>query len=175
MTQPTSAPDAPTQPDPEWSADPAELTAGDPPPDDDAGIPLALLRRYSELRGLEKISKAEAEAYKQEADVIQSQLVDHFAEAGMQNINIDGKTLYLHRDVFAAREDGIEETDVHAALRAAGAESLIAEKVNHQSLSAYIRELTDDDGPGLPEPLVGVLRAAERFSVRIRAAAKKKG
>lgn len=144
----------------------------EPPPDPGSpGINPALLRRYQHLRDLQKSSEAEAEAFKQEANLIEAELVEAFGEAGMQNVNIDGRTIYLHRSTFAQRAAGVDVEDVKAALRAAGADDLISETVNHQTLSAYVRELLDDDGPGLPPALDGVLELGERYSIRVRAAA----
>lgn len=141
------------------------------PPEDTPGIDPAKLRRYQHLRDLQKSSEAEAEAYKQEANLIEAELIEAFGEAGMQNVNIDGRTIYLHRSTYAQRATGIDVEDVKAALRAAGADDLISETVNHQTLSAYVRELLDDDGPGLPPALDGVLELGERYSIRVRAAA----
>jgi hypothetical protein len=144
----------------------------EPPPDPGAaGIDPQKLRDYQRLRDLQKSSEAEAEAYKSAANAIEAELIEQFGEAGMQNINIDGRTIYLHRSTFAQRAAGVDAEDVKAALRAAGATDLITETVNHQTLSAYVRELLDDDGPGLPPALDGVLELGERYSIRVRAAA----
>lgn len=147
-------------------------TAPAPAVDDDVSDPsaldFALLRQYRELREAQNISEAEGKAYKEEADAIQERLIEMFADAGMQNINIDGKTIYLHRSVYAARCAGVTTEDVMAALLEADAGDLIKPTVNANTLSAWVRELTDDDdAPGLPEPVVGVLEPGERFSVRI--------
>lgn len=143
----------------------------DEPPPDDRGLDLALIRRYKDLREAQRISEAEGTAYKQEADALQDQLVDMFADAGLQNVSIDGKTVYLHRSVFARRLEGKTEEDVHAALIADGAGDLIQAKVNAQTLAAYVRELTeDDDAPGLPEHVREVIEPFEKFAIRINAA-----
>jgi hypothetical protein len=152
--------------------DEADTVAPDPAPD--PSLPIAKVRRYKELRGLQQQGEAEAKAFKEEADKLEAELIDAFAEAGVQNINVDGKTVYLHRSVYARRCEGVTADDVKAALRAAGAGELVTETVNANTLSAYVREFTeDDDAPGLPEPLVGVLEPGERFGVRIIAGGTK--
>lgn len=161
-----------TAPDPnDPFATPAEpVDAGDDDGDETV-LDFALLRRYRELREAQAIGEAEAKAYKDEANAIEAQLVEMFTDAGMQNISVDGKTIYLHRSTFAQRAEGVDSEDVKAALRAAGAGDLVTTTVNANTLNAYVRELLDgDDAPGLPEPLVDVLELGERFSVRINAA-----
>lgn len=158
-------------PDPVFDGQPDAASHSTVDDGDPTVLDFALLRRYRELREAQAIGEAEAKAYKDEANAIEQQLVEMFTDAGMQNINVDGKTIYLHRSTYAARGEGVEAEDVKAALRAAGAGDLVTETVNANTLSAYVRELLDgDDAPGLPEPLVGVLDLGERFSVRINAA-----
>lgn len=149
----------------------AALTDDDAPPPDDAGLPIDKVRRYRELTDAQAASEAEAKAIKQEADILEAELIEAFTEAGLQNISLDGKTVFLHRSTFAQRKEGITADDVKAALRAAGAADLIGETVNANTLSAYVREFVDDDDNlALPEPLVDVLDLGERFSIRINAA-----
>lgn len=148
----------------------------EPPPDPgtDSLLPIAKLRRYLELRGEQAIAEAEGKAIKDEANLLEGELVEAFSEAQMQNVNLDGKTVYLHRSTFAQRKAGVETEDLKAGLRAAGADDLITETVNAQTLSAYVRELTeDDDAPGLPEPLVDLLELGERYAIRIKASASR--
>lgn len=149
-----------------------------PPEDDVAGLPLDLLRRYSILRGSQKISEAEAAAFKDEATAIEAQLIEAFTEAGLQNINLDGKTIFLHRTTFAQRKNGATAEDVKAALRAAGAGDLVQETVNSQTLGAWVRELVDAEedgrGPGLPPEAAEVLELGEKYAVRIKASAARR-
>jgi hypothetical protein len=159
---------------PEQVAATAPDEADDPVAAPDPSLPIAKVRRYKELREAQAASDAEAKAIKEEADKLEAELVEAFGEAGVQNLNVDGKTVYLHRSVYARRCEGIGLEDVKAALRAAGAGDLVTETVNANTLSAYVRELTeDDDAPGLPEPLVGVLEPGERFGMRIIAGGTK--
>jgi hypothetical protein len=164
-TLPVDLPDAPLD-------QPADrVSSRDPVPgfDDAHELPpaefdLDVVRRYNELRAQEKIASTEAKAIKDEAD-----LLEMFSEAGLQNVNVDGKTVYLHRSTFAQRKEGVTAEDVKAGLRAAGAGELVTETVNANTLSAYVRELEEDGGPGLPPELVDILLLGERYAVRIRA------
>lgn len=139
-----------------------------------AGLPIAKVRRYKELKEAQAASEAEAKAIKDEANKLEAELIDDFAEAGVQNINVDGKTIYLHRSVFAQRCPGVDAEDVKAALIAAGAGDLITDTINANTLSAWVRELTeDDDAKGLPPEVVGILEPGERYAVRVIAGGTK--
>lgn len=177
-TAPTEAPPAvvPADDDPlavDWSREPDDADA----PPDNSGIPLDKVRRYRELKDAAAAAGAEADALKAEAAVLEAELVDAFGEAGMQSVNLDGKTVYLHRSTFAQRKPGVDAEMVKAALRASGAEELVTETVNANTLSAWVRELVeaaeDGRGNGLPEAAAEVLELGERFAVRIRASASK--
>lgn len=149
----------------------------EPPSDDDAppedagdGIPTAKVRRYQELRNAEAASKAEAAAIKQEADALEAVLVDAFGEAGMQSVNIDGQTVYLHRSTYASWND-VDPEHRQALLLEAGAGDLITPTVNANTLAAWLREMIGDEdnpGPGLPPELIDKLGLGERFAVRIK-------
>jgi hypothetical protein len=146
----------------------------EPPPDTDGQIDMNLVRRYKALKEQQAISEAEAKAMKDEAEIIEEQLIEQFSEAGVQNLNVDGKTVYLHRSIYAQRLPDKTAEDVIAALEAAGAGDLVKPTVNANTLSAYVRELTeDDDAPGLPPAVAEVLAPGERFSVRVIAGGTK--
>lgn len=144
------------------------------PADTPPALDIAKVRRYQALRSAQAASEAEAKAMKDEANALENELIDMFSDAGLQNLNVDGKTVYLHRSVFAQRLPGKTADDVKAALLEVAPE-LVTTTVNAQTLSAWVRELTeDDDAPGLPDPVLEVLEAGERFSVRVIAGGSKK-
>lgn len=142
---------------------------------DPSVIDVKKIRRYRELRDAEKAADAEKSAYKEEADRLEQELVDMFAEAGMQNLNVDGKTVYLHRSTYAQWAPGLDPSEKRRLLREAGAGDLVTETVAAATLAAYVRELCDvDDAPGLPEVLREHLELGERFAVRIIAGGTRK-
>jgi len=151
----------------EQDAEPAE-------PEPAIAFDIAKIRRYKQLREMQSRGEAETKAFKEEADKIEVDLIEMFAESGVQNFNVDGKTVYLNRTVFAQRLPGVTSEEVQQALIDSDAAELVKPSVNAQTLNAYVRELTeDDDAPGLPEPLKAVLEAGERYSVRIIAGGTK--
>ena len=148
------------------------LENGDP--EQAASLPIDKLRRYVELREQEKQHEAEASGVKDEADKLEAELIDAFTDAGVPNINVGGKTVSLRRDTYAQKAPGVTTPQLIEALRAAGDEEIASVTINSSRLSAYVRELLDDDNPkGLPEPLQPLLSLGERFSVRVTQGARK--
>lgn len=167
-------PDTEPQVDPFTGAHP--FPDDEPPPDTGAdGIPTAKVRRYQELRNAQAASEAEAEAIKAEANALEAELIEAFGEAGMQSVNIDGQTVYLHRSTYASWTD-VPPEDRKDLLRAAGAGDLVTETVNAMTLAAWVRDMLGDDdnpGPGLPTELADKLELGERYAVRLRASTSK--
>jgi len=97
-------------------------------------------------------------------------LQEQFASAGIQNINVDGRTVYISTKIWAKKEDGVTDADVVEALKQAGlGDSYVAEKFNHQSLSALIREWVNNDEP-FPEVFKGIIGYVENVQVTSRKA-----
>ena len=135
-------------------------------------LPMAKLMRYKELRATQGAIEAEAGAIKEEADILERELVEAFTDAATQRLTVDGKTIYLHRATFAQRAEGVTADQIREALLEC-APSLVTSTVNSNTLSAYVREFLDADEPReLPEPLRDLLELGERYSVRVTAAGK---
>ena len=106
-----------------------------------------------------------------------------FIENGIQNMRIEDRTPYLHRQVFASEEEDYTKKDVNEALREIGMEDII--NYNSTSLNSYIKEvfggfpeLFNEQGSliateeqlksCLPPPLARVLRIAEKIDIKVR-------
>jgi hypothetical protein len=154
--------------------DAERLTAGEAPEvvfsttESEAQLDIAKIRRYRELREAEAAADAEKGAIKEEADALETELVEAFSEAGLQNLSVDGKTVYLHRSTYALKQPGVTADDIKTALIESGNADLVTETVNAQTLNAFVRELLDsDDAKGLPPELASLLSLGERYGVRI--------
>lgn len=128
------------------------------------------IRTYQRLRAEEDRLTAEGKAMKEEADRLEQELVEMFSEAGLQNLNVDGKTVYLGRKTFAQWKSGMDPEEKRAALRAAGHDELISETINANTLAAFVRELVDEGGPGMPPELADLLELGESYRIGINAA-----
>jgi len=67
-------------------------------------------------------------------------LIAYYVENNVQSQNVDGRTVYLHRQVWASLKDAQEGV---AAFKAAGLGDMVKESVNGQTLSAWVREQLD--------------------------------
>lgn len=106
-----------------------------------------------------------------------------FLTDGIQSINIDGRTVYLHRDVYASPKDS-NRAAVVEALEASGLGQYVKRDYNAQSLTAYVREqlaaaeeyaaaeerVITEPAEALPPALAAVLNVSTVFSVSSRKA-----
>jgi len=76
-------------------------------------------------------------------------------------------TLYLRREIWPGREDGVESDTACAALVAAGLDEFAQPRMNTQGLRAYAREFEEQGSDLLTEhpTLQGVIRVNEVFKV----------
>lgn len=124
------------------------------------------LKEYARLRRVEKELGAESAAVKAEADKMEQELLEAFAESGLTSLKVDGSTVYLRRELWASRRPGATPLDVCEAFEKAGMGQFVNQNYNSQTVSAWLREL-DASGEPVPEPVDQVLTAAEKFSLRV--------
>lgn len=127
------------------------------------------LKEFVEMAKLKRDLEAELESVMKRMAELEQPLMESFAEQGIQNINIDGETVYLHSQIWAKVADGATKDDVLVGLKAAGLGDYVNETYNSNQVSALLREWADQQLP-IPEPLVGKLEANEKFSLRVRKA-----
>lgn len=124
-------------------------------------------RRYVELRRRQKELEAEAKAIKDEADALEQSLLEDFASEGLDRMTVDGNTVYLHRQLWAKVANDVSRSEVVSAMKEAGASHFVHETYNHQTISAWLREL-ESEGEELPAELQGLIEGHERYSLRVR-------
>lgn len=131
---------------------------------------MAKARRIAEIKRLISAKDSDIKALKEELAPLEASLLDEFAEDGLQSVKIsDGKrnvTVFLKRDLRATNLQGPEATA--QACKAAGLEHMVGERVNANTLSAYVRDL-EKAGEPLPDAFDGVVGTLEQFSVGVRA------
>lgn len=120
-----------------------------------------LSEQKSELEGaLEVVKKNLAE--------LEPEILEGFEELGAQNMNIDGRTVYIHSQIWAGSVDGNTQALVDS-LKANGHGDLVKEQYNSNTLSAWVRELLKN-GEEIPAPIQPHINITEKFSVRTRKA-----
>jgi len=125
------------------------------------------VREYVRLRRRQAEADAQAAAVKQQADELEQRLLEEFAQDGVQNMNVEGTTVYVHRSLNASVDPAYEREQVIERLRDAGLDHFVRDSYNSQTLSAWFRDL-DREGEPLPPSLEGVIVPFERFSLRTR-------
>lgn len=141
----------------------------------------------AELKEFVALEKEKA-TLKARLKVIESRLTEldesiaaQFVSDGVQSMRIDGRTVYLHRDIYASAKDGARDAVV-AALRDCDLGQYVKEDYNANSLTAYVREMVreaeeqartenrviDDPAEALPAGLAASLKISTVFSVSSR-------
>ena len=139
-----------------------------------------LVNRFIELEEMRKSREGEIDEIKKEVAELEPQIMERFENAGMQSMKSkQGTVIYIRRDLWSGAKEGAEVLLLEA-LKAVGLGDMVKEKVNTQTLSAYVREQEKDQFGAnvsakpeeiigvLPEPLRGAINITERFSLRTR-------
>jgi hypothetical protein len=147
-----------------------------------------LVRKFIELDEQKRTHEGALEKVKKQLALLETELMARFEHSGMQRLNVDGVTVYLHRQIWAKAANGDHVTATHA-LKEVGLGHMVEERFNAQTLSAWVRErkreteeaLRDDDPNHKPvvlapeelrkvlgEPLTSALDISEKFSLRTR-------
>jgi hypothetical protein len=127
--------------------------------------PQEMLACFAVLSAKKKDLKGELKAVEDELSSYQEGLLTHFEKNGIQSIKQNGMTIFLKKQLWAGKEEGVTGAVAVEALKEAGLEDYIGPST--QGLSAYLREL-DANGEGIPKELEGVIKLTERFSISTR-------
>lgn len=124
--------------------------------------------RYVALRRRVKELEAQAAGVKEEADALEQRLLEEFALESVDRITVDGMTVYLRTQRFAALAEGASKDALMDALDGhPHSRGLVNRGFNWNSVNSFVRELvgTDGDDP-LPEYLRGLVRVTETHRLR---------
>ena len=132
------------------------------------------LARYVELDARKRELKDEQKQLNAEMRELGDKILRDFEREGIQNLNINGVTLYVHRQLWAGAAG--DKQQACEALKRAGLLDYVTENFNTQSLSAWVREqvaLADDDDledvyDALPPEFRDAINVSERFELRAR-------
>lgn len=103
-----------------------------------------------------------------ERSALEAELLDQWAEEGVQHVRQNGMTVYLHRQLWASVKPE-ERPRAVQAFEAAGLEDMLS--VNTQTLSAWWRERADveeQEEGGIPETIKELVNVEERYAIRTR-------
>lgn len=128
------------------------------------------LRNYISLSDEIKEMEATVKDLKEQKDKAQEILLDEFGADGVQNLKIDGRTMYVNRSLKPSVSPGGQPA-LCAAFKSLGLGDMVKESVNFQTLGGWMRndiERDVDDMPILPPEVQEIVSVFEDFSIRVR-------
>ena len=131
----------------------------------------ALADELRELRETKKRLEDELKAVGLEIDRVDASLAQRMADAETQNFTRNGTMFCLTSTTRASAATGRKD-ELFEALREAGYGDLVYETVNANSLSAFVKEQTTENGDALPQWLDGLVTVFEKTTVGVRKAAR---
>jgi len=124
-----------------------------------------------ELKETKKRLEDELKTVGLEIDRVDADLAQRMTDTETQNFTRNGIMFCLTNATRASAVAGRKE-ELFEALRAAGYGDLVYETVNVNSLSAFVKEQTTENGDALPQWLAGLVTVFEKTSVGVRKAAR---
>lgn len=121
----------------------------------------ALDRRRRELEDeLEEIKRRRAS--------LESMLLENFHDLGLQNMNVDGMTLYIRTNQYATKRSDVTMEQVCQVIRRLGRSDMVSEGYHPSSLKSWVKELLENGE--VPGELSEVLNIGETYSLQTRKA-----
>jgi hypothetical protein len=128
------------------------------------------VKKYALLEQERLEVEARLSRLKDEQDSIRDDVLEYFSRQGIQKLSVEGRTLYLKREVYAAKVDKEMAAElVVKALQEAGFEEFAGRSVSWNSLSAMLREREALGEEPVPPALKAVIELHEKFKVGSRA------
>ena len=131
----------------------------------------ALADELRALKEAKKYAEQELKEITEEMDRVDAILAQRMADTETQNFTRNGTMFCLTNTTRASAAAGRKD-ELFAALREAGYDDLIYETVNANSLSAFVKEQTTENGDALPQWLDGLVSVFEKTTVGVRKAAR---
>ena len=123
------------------------------------------LKRFVSLAKKKKELSAELSDVEADMKLLEANILEDFTVAGVSTMSIDDRVLYIHKQAWAKRHEGVSGAEVVRAMQQAGLEEFTT--INHQSLSSELRRL-EEDGESIPPELEGLIDFVPTFSIRSR-------
>ena len=134
-----------------------------------ADATLQRVRDYVKAYDDAKAAESLLDEAKAAVKALEEELKEVFTANGVQRMNVDGRTVYLHQALYASAAEGQMEA-LCEALPAVGAGDLVGRTVNSSKLSAWVREFPRgvDGLPVIPfDALKPLIKVADRVTLRV--------
>jgi hypothetical protein len=103
---------------------------------------MELLKEFVALENRKKELDAELKAIAARLDDLEQALVPQFLEDGVQSMRIDGRMVYIARDIYPSPAS--DRAAVIKALKQSNLGQYVSENFNSQSLRAFVREVAEE-------------------------------
>ena len=128
-----------------------------------------ILLERCKLEKNKKHLESQLASIKSKIKTTEEPILDYFQRIGGKGaaFKTGDMTLYLRREIWPGREEGVEADTACAALVAAGLDEFAQPRMNTQGLRAYAREFEEQGSDLLTEhpTLQGVIRVNDVFKV----------
>lgn len=125
------------------------------------------LAEYAELQNRKRKHDGELEAIAERLKELEEPLLNDMAEAGIQNVNVAGLTIYKKTDFYVSKRGEVPTAAIVETMRQHGLGYLVSEGYNANSLKSVIREWRDEEKP-IPEELASQLNIGETVRLATR-------
>jgi hypothetical protein len=128
--------------------------------------------RFAKLANRKAAIEAELAEITAEMSQLENPILDGMATIGQPRTNIEGRTLYVHRQLWASAS--VDKETAAKALAAEGMGDLVSPTFNTNTISAIFREWDKQEDDGVlsaddaakRDRLLGSFKVAEKFSLR---------
>ena len=111
--------------------------------------------------------EAELRPVQDQLNKLEAELLDDFADAGIQSVNAHGMTVYLNREFSAKLKEGVDKEDAIAAFERAGMKGCF--NLAWQTMRGIVREY-QERGEALPPEVAAVVDVSDFYRLRSRKA-----
>lgn len=121
----------------------------------------AAIKRFAQLENYRRVLEEDLEVTKRQLAKLQEQLIDQFADLGLQNARIDGLTIYVRMDRYVSKKKEYTTEQLCQVLKDVGLGYMVADGYSASSLKAKVAEYARD-GIELPSELAEMINVGER-------------
>lgn len=130
-----------------------------------------LVSMYIEACSEVNAAKETLETLSERKRALSEKVVSAFSEEGIEKMSLEGKTVYIHRQLWAKLAEGKTKEEGVSALKRAKLGDLVSEQWNASQLSSLLRE-REREGKELYKALEDVFVFNPTYEARVVASGK---
>lgn len=128
---------------------------------------ISAVKEYLALTDRISLLDDEIKFLKETRNTVEEQVLEEFAKHNIQNMNVDGRLVFVSRLLVASITG--DTSEAINQFRAVGLADLIKERIeiHPQTLARWVRDL-EDEGKPIPEGVRPFVKVFEKFNLRVR-------